>query len=78
MTNVDKKDSNDPGEVFMNIIIKSTLLALIFTVPSLAIFLGYYYSTGDIIIGAILGFGIHFVTLAFSGKISKRLVKIQK
>ena len=78
MVNLDKKDSTDPGEIFMNIIIKSSLLALIFTVPSLAIFLGIYYSTGDIIVGAILGFGFHFVTLAFSGRISKWLVKIQK
>lgn len=55
---------------------RSIAMALIFAVPSLGIFLGIYYTTGNLLIGAGIGFGIHFVILAFSGRISNRLDKI--
>jgi hypothetical protein len=77
MINLDKKNPSDKPISFSTIIWKSSILAVIFAVPALAIFLGIYYTTGDLLIGAIVGFGIHFVTLAFSGRISKRLAKIQ-
>ncbi len=54
----------------------SISMALIFALPSLGIFLGIYYGTGNLIIAAMLGFGVHFVTLVFSGRISKYLDKI--
>ena len=54
----------------------SISMALIFALPSLGVFLGIYYGTGNLLIGAVLGFGVHFVTLAFSGRISKYLNKI--
>jgi len=54
----------------------SISMALIFALPSLGIFLGIYYGTGNLIIGTVLGFGVHIVTLAFSGRISKYLDKI--
>jgi hypothetical protein len=54
----------------------SISMALIFALPSLGIFLGIYYGTGNLIIGAVLGFGVHIVTLALSGRISKYLDKI--
>jgi hypothetical protein len=54
----------------------SISLALIFALPSLGVFLGIYYGTGNLIIGAVLGFGVHFIIFAFSGKISKYLNKI--
>ncbi|MEK0329678.1 MAG: hypothetical protein QQN49_00345 [Nitrosopumilus sp.] len=54
----------------------SISMALIFALPSLGIFLGIYYGTGNLIIGAVLGFGVHIVTLVFSGRISKYLDKI--
>ncbi len=54
----------------------SISMALIFALPSLGVFLGIYYGTGNLIIGAVLGFGVHFVTLVFSGRISKYLDKI--
>jgi hypothetical protein len=44
---------------------------MIFALPPLAIFLGIYFLTGELILGAIIGFGVHFVILAFSGRISK-------
>ncbi len=54
----------------------SISMALIFALPSLGVFLGIYYGTGNLIVGAVLGFGVHFVTLAFSSRISKYLNKI--
>ena len=77
MINLDKKISNDKPVTLSKILWKSSILALIFTIPALGIFLGIYYGTGNLIVGAILGFGVHFATLAFSGRISKWLVKFQ-
>ena len=77
MINLDKKMPNENPPTLSKILWKSSILALIFTVPALAIFLGIYYGTGNLIVGAVLGFGIHFATLAFSGRISKRLVRFQ-
>jgi len=54
----------------------SISMALIFALPSLGVFLGIYYGTGNLLIGAVSGFGVHFVTLAFSGRISKYLNRI--
>jgi len=54
----------------------SISMALIFALPSLGVFLGIYYGTGNLIIGAISGFVVHFVMLAFSNRISKYLNKI--
>jgi hypothetical protein len=51
-------------------------MAMIFSLPSLGIFLGIYYGTGNIAVGAILGFAVHFITLAFASRISKFLTKI--
>ena len=75
MINLDKKDSDGPPVTFSQLIWKSSILAAIFTIPALVIFLGIYFGTGNLIMGAILGFGVHFTTLAFSGRISNWLVK---
>ena len=77
MINLDKKMPNGKPVTLSKILWKSSILALIFTVPALAIFLGIYYGTGNLIVGAVVGFGIHFVTIAFSGRISKWLVRFQ-
>ena len=77
MINLDKKIPNNKPVTLSKILWKSSILALIFTIPALGIFLGIYYGTGNLIVGAILGFGVHFATLAFSGRISKWLVKFQ-
>ena len=76
MINLDKKDSKDPPITFSKIIWKSSILAMIFTIPALGIFLGIYFGTGNLLVGAIIGFGVHFATLAFSGRISTWLVKV--
>lgn len=77
MINLDKKIPNKIPPTLSKILWKSSILALIFTIPALVIFLGIYYGTGNLIVGAILGFGVHFATLAFSGRISKWLVKFR-
>jgi len=71
----EKKKSDEPIPSLSKILGKSTILALIFTVPALGVFLGIYYGTGNLLVGAVVGFSIHFVALAFSGRISKFLVK---
>ena len=71
-----KKKNEVSIEVLIRFIWVSLLLAIIFAIPPLALFLGIYYFTGQLIIGAVIGFGIHFVILAFSGRISKIITKI--
>ena len=76
MINLNKKNNNDPPVSFSTIIWKSSILAVIFVLPALGIFLGIYYSTGNLVVGAVVGFGVHFATLAFSGRISNWLVRV--
>ena len=71
-----KKKNDISTETVINTIWVSTFMAMIFSLPPLGIFLGIYFGTGNLIIGAVLGFGVHFVTLAFSSKISKFLTQI--
>ena len=76
MFNFRKKKTEISTEVLVKFIWVSSFLAMIFALPPLAIFLGIYFVTGELIIGAIIGFGVHFVILAFSGKISKVITKM--
>ena len=69
-----KKDVS--AEVLVKMIWVSSFLAMIFALPPLGIFLGIYFYTGELLIGAAIGFGIHFVILAFSGRISKVVTKL--
>lgn len=76
MFNFRKKKTEISTEVLVKFIWVSSFLAMIFSIPPLTLFLGIYFLTGELIIGAIIGFGLHFVILAFSGKISKKITKI--
>jgi len=76
MFNFRKKKTEISTEVLVKFIWVSSFLAMIFAIPPLVLFLGIYFITGELIIGAIIGFGVHFVILAFSGKISKKITKI--
>lgn len=76
MDKIPRRKKELTGEAIVNTIWVSSFLAIILTVPPLAIFLSIYFGTGNVIVGAVLGFGIHFVTLAFSERISKFLLKI--
>ena len=62
-------------DVLVNTLWVSTILALILTLPSIAIFLYVFLETGSWLTGALLAFGIHFVILAFSERISNFLLK---
>jgi hypothetical protein len=73
---IHRKKSNISTEVVVNTVWVSTFLALILTLPALGIFLGIYFATSNLVVGAVVGFGIHFVTLAFSERISKKLTEI--
>ncbi len=56
----------------------SSALALIMTLPPLGIFLAFHYNGGNnnILAGAIVGFGLHFVLLALSERISNALSRL--
>ena len=71
-----KKKNDISTETLINYIWISAFMGMIFSLPSLGIFLGIYYGTGNIAVGAILGFGVNFITLAFASRISKFLTKI--
>ncbi len=76
MFNFLKKKTEISTESLIKFIWVSSFLAMIFALPPLAVFLGIYFLTGELFIGAIIGFGLHFVILAFSGKISKVITKL--
>lgn len=71
---------NKNKEISTEIVVKtiwiSTFLAMILSLPPLGLFIGIYFVTGNLIIGAFVGFGVHFTTLVFSSKISKFLTNI--
>ena len=71
-----KKKTKISTEIVTKTIWISTFLAMILSLPPLGLFLGIYFLTGNLIIGAIVGFGVHFVILVFSSKISKFLTNI--
>ena len=62
-------------DVLVNTLWVSTILALILTLPSVGIFLYVFLETGSWLTGNLLAFGIHFVILAFSERISNFLLK---
>lgn len=64
---------DDPADI-VTIIWKGSIMAAIFALPPLGVFFAIYLGTGSLIAGAVVGFGMHFVILAFSGRISKLLV----
>ena len=70
------KKNQISSEALFRLIWVSSFLAMIFSLPPLALFLGIYFTTGELLLGAVIGFGLHFVILAFSGKISKVITKM--
>jgi hypothetical protein len=51
----------------------STALGLILSLPPLGLFIAVFKGSGNILVGAIIGFGLHFILLATSEKISSSL-----
>lgn len=71
-----KKNDKITADIIVKTIWVSSFLAAIFVLPAMGLFLGIYYTTGNLFVGAVIGFGVHFVTLAFATRISLFLTKI--
>ena len=71
-----KKKTEISAEIVTKTIWISTFLAMILSLPPVVLFLGIYSVTGNLIIGLIVGFGVHFIILAFSSRISKFLTDV--
>ena len=71
-----KKKKDISTEVVINTIWVSAFMAIIFALPTLGLFLGIYLTTGNIVLGAVIGFGVHFVILALYSRISKFLTDV--
>ena len=76
MNRFPKKKTEISAEIVTKTIWISTFLAMILSLPPVVLFLGIYSVTGNLIIGLIVGFGVHFIILAFSSRISKFLTDV--
>ena len=65
-------DNASPDTVLKSLWV-STALAMILSLPSLAIFLGLLHLTDSMIIGTVAGFTAHYVLLALSPRTSQIL-----
>jgi hypothetical protein len=54
----------------------STALALVLTIPPVGLLMGILQFTDNLILGAAIGFGLHFALLALSGKISTAMSRL--
>jgi hypothetical protein len=54
----------------------STALGLILSLPPLGLFIAVFQVSGNILIGAVIGFGLHFILLSTSEKISSSLTSL--
>ena len=51
----------------------SSAIALILTIPPLGMFMAIFQTAGNLPLGAAAGFGLHFLLIALSTKISSAL-----
>ena len=64
-----RNDSITP-DIIMKSFWVSTSLALILTIPPLAIFIAVFQNSGNLLMGVVIGFGIHFILFSQSVRIS--------
>lgn len=57
-----------------DLLVKGSMLGAIITVPTLAVFLSLWAVTGELLMPAIAGAAVHFVAMAFSIKIAKKIL----
>ena len=57
-------------DFLVNTLWVSTGLAVILTVPSILIFMFFLLNFDNIVAGAIIGFGLHFVLKSYSNKLN--------
>ncbi len=68
-------DKKNPGPLTRgDLVIRGTVMASIITVPSLAAFFASWALLDDLIQAAIIGAVVHFISMGFSLKISKRFL----
>jgi hypothetical protein len=66
---------NKTGKLTMrDIVLKSSIIAVIVTVPSIVSFMVFWMILDNLIQAAIIGAVIHFIAMGFSLKISKKLL----
>jgi len=66
-------DDNNSKLSIKEIAIRGTIIAVIITVPSLISFVIAWTVLNDLLYAVILGGAVHFITMGFSLKISKKL-----
>lgn len=66
-------DDNHSKLSIKEIAIRGTIIAVIITVPSLISFVIAWTVLNDLLYAVILGGVVHFITMGFSLKISKKL-----
>ena len=64
-----RNDSITP-DIIMKSFWVSTSLALILTIPPLAIFIAVFQTSGNLLMGVVIGFSIHFILFLQSVRIS--------
>jgi hypothetical protein len=65
----------EPDDVIKSVWI-STALALILSLPSLAVFLTLLHLTNNVLVGGVTGFATHFILLALSPRTSEVLLSL--
>ena len=68
-------DCTEPDNVIKSVWV-STALALILSLPSLAIFLTLLHLTNNILVGGVTGFATHFILLALSPRTTEVLLSL--
>lgn len=75
MKDFSKKPKID-GKALNRIILFSGIIAMVLSVPAVAIFIVIYHLSDNILLSAIFGFAIHFILLLKSERISKFLIRM--
>jgi hypothetical protein len=73
---VRQRNNSITPDIIMKSFWVSTCLALILTIPPLAIFIAIFLSSDNLLMGAVIGFGIHFVLFSLSGRISSFITSL--
>ena len=68
-------DGTEPDDVIKSVWV-STALALILSLPSLAVFLALLHLTSNILVGGVAGFATHFILLALSPRTTEFLLSL--
>jgi hypothetical protein len=68
-------EDTEPDDVIKSVWV-STALALILSLPSLAVFLTLLHLTNNILVGGVAGFATHFILLALSPRTSEVLLSL--